>query len=179
MIEIKIEKYDSPIHCIKCGIQTISSVSKFIKLENNLATDSMLMHNVSCIDKCECEYGKESHDSHVLKYIKNKDSISPCPHLVYLGKGGGFDENRPEYCKFYDELMQMGSENYLQTLREELDNEHVNLNIQSPTSPLARYFVVYNLGDLSKEKKYFNGDKDCPYWNVWGPTLKKYGIDRG
>jgi len=27
MIEIRIEKYDSPIHCIKCGIQTISSVS--------------------------------------------------------------------------------------------------------------------------------------------------------
>jgi hypothetical protein len=43
---------------------------------------------------------------------------------------------------------------------------------------LARYFVVYNLGDISKEKKYFSGDKDCPYWDVWGPTLKKYGIHR-
>ena len=75
MIEIKIEKYDSPIHCIKCGIQTISSASKFIKLDSTLATDSILLHNVSCIDKCECEYGKESHDSHVLKYIKNKEYI--------------------------------------------------------------------------------------------------------
>ena len=139
MIEIHTTNYGTPIHCIQCGNQTVSSISNFV----------------------------------------NNGSISTCPHLVYLGKGGGFDENRPEYCKFYDELMQMGSENYLQTLREELDNEHVNLNIQSPTSPLARYFVVYNLGDLSKEKKYFNGDKDCPYWNVWGPTLKKYGIDRG
>jgi hypothetical protein len=52
----------------------------------------------------------------------------------------------------------------------------VILNISSPSK---RYFVVYNLGDISKEKKYFSGDKDCPYWNVWGPTLKKYGIHRG
>ena len=127
---------------------------------------------VHCI---RCGYKTVSSTSNFVK----KGSLAACPHLVYLGKGGGFDEDRPEYCKFYDEMMQVGSENYLQTLREELDNEHVNLNIQSPTSPLARYFVVYNLGDLSKEKKYFNGDKDCPYWNVWGPTLKKYGIDRG
>ena len=134
MIEIHTTNYDTPIHCIQCGKQTVSSISNFV----------------------------------------NNGSISICPHLVYLGKGGGFDENRPEYCKFYDELMQMGSENYLQTLREELDDEHVILNISSTSK---RYFVVYNLGDISKEKKYFNGDKDCPYWNVWGPTLKKYGID--
>jgi hypothetical protein len=138
MKEIRIEKYDSAIHCIKCGIQTVSSISNFVK----------------------------------------KGSISICPHLVYLGKGGGFDEDRPEYCKFYDDLMQVGSEDFLQTLREELDNEHLILNIPSPTSPLTRYFVVYNLGELSKEKAYFEVDKDCPYWNVWGPTLEKYGIVR-
>ena len=132
MIEIHTTNYDTPIHCIQCGKQTVSSISNFV----------------------------------------NNGSISICPHLVYLGKGGRFDKNRPEYCKFYDELMQTGSENYLQTLREELDDEHVILNI-------GRYFVVYNLGDISKEKKYFNEDKDCPYWNVWGSTLKKYGIDRG
>ena len=136
MIEIHTTNYDTPIHCIQCGKQTVSSISNFV----------------------------------------DKGSISTCPHLVYLGKGGGFDKNRPEYCKFYDELMQIGSENYLQTLREELDDEHVILNISSPSK---RYFVVYNLGDISKEKKYFSGDKDCPYWNVWGPTLKKYGIHRG
>ena len=132
MIEIHTTNYDTPIHCIQCGKQTVSSISNFV----------------------------------------NNGSISTCQHLVYLGKGGRFDKNRPEYCKFYDELMQTGSENYLQTLREELDDEHVILNI-------GRYFVVYNLGDISKEKKYFNEDKDCPYWNVWGSTLKKYGIDRG
>ena len=136
MIEIHTTNYDTPIHCIQCGKQTVSSISNFV----------------------------------------DNGAISTCPHLVYLGKGGGFDKNRPEYCKFYDELMQMGSENYLQTLREELDDEHVILNISSPSK---RYFVVYNLGDISKEKKYFSGDKDCPYWNVWGPTLKKYGIHRG
>jgi hypothetical protein len=136
MIEIHTTNYDTPIHCIQCGKQTVSSISNFV----------------------------------------DNGAISTCPHLVYLGKGGGFDENRPEYCKFYDELMQTGSENYLQTLREELDDEHVILNISSTSK---RYFVVYNLGDISKEKKYFNEDKDCPYWNVWGPTLKKYGIDRG
>ena len=136
MIEIHTTNYDTPIHCIQCGNQTVSSISNFV----------------------------------------DNGAISTCPHLVYLGKGGGFDKNRPEYCKFYDELMQIGSENYLQTLREELDDEHVILNISSPSK---RYFVVYNLGDISKEKKYFSGDKDCPYWNVWGPTLKKYGIHRG
>jgi len=136
MIEIHTTNYDTPIHCIQCGKQTVSSISNFV----------------------------------------DNGAISTCPHLVYLGKGGGFDKNRPEYCKFYDELMQIGSENYLQTLREELDDEHVILNISSPSK---RYFVVYNLGDISKEKKYFSGDKDCPYWNVWGLTLKKYGIHRG
>ena len=136
MIEIHTTNYDTPIHCIQCGNQTVSSITNFV----------------------------------------DNGAISTCPHLVYLGKGGGFDKNRPEYCKFYDELMQIGSENYLQTLREELDDEHVILNISSPSK---RYFVVYNLGDISKEKKYFSGDKDCPYWNVWGPTLKKYGIHRG
>ena len=130
MIEIHTTNNDTPIHCIQCGKQTVSSISNFV----------------------------------------DNGAISTCPHLVYLGKGGGFDENRQEYCKFYDELMQTGSENYLQTLREELDDEHVILKI-------ARYFVVYNLGELSKEKKYFNEDKDCLYWNVWGSTLKKYGID--
>ena len=134
MIEIHTTNYDTPIHCIQCGMQTVSSISNFV----------------------------------------DNGAISTCPHLVYLGKGGGFDKNRPEYCKFYDELMQIGSENYLQTLREELDDEHVILNISSTSK---RYFVVYNLGDISKEKKYFN--EDCPYWNVWGPTLKKYGIHRG
>ena len=176
MIEIKIEKYDSPIHCIKCGIQTISSVSKFIKLEKN----NMFMHNLPCIDKCECEYGKESHDSHVLKYVKNKGSITICPHLIYLGTGMIlFDPANAEdmYCKFFDKLSEIGGV-FLQILREEVDDEHVILNIASPTSPLGRYFVVYNLGDLSKEKSYFNGDKDCKYWDVWGPTLKKYGVER-
>ena len=124
MIEIHTTNYDTPIHCIQCGMQTVSSISNFV----------------------------------------DNGAISTCPHLVYLGKGGGFDENKPEYCKFYDELMQTGSENYLQTLREELDDEHVILKI-------ARYFVVYNLGELSKEKSYFNGDS-CPYWDVWGPTIK-------
>ena len=136
MIEIHTTNYDTPIHCIQCGNQTVSSISNFV----------------------------------------DNGTISTCPHLLYLGKGGEFDKSRPEYCKFYDELMQIGSENYLQTLREELDDEHVILNISSTSK---RYFVVYNLGDISKEKKYFSGDKDCPYWNVWGPTLKKYGIHRG
>ena len=57
-------------------------------------------------------------------------------------------------------------------LQEEVDDEHVILNIASPTSPLARYFVVYNLGELSKEKAYFSGDENCPNWVVWGPTIK-------
>lgn len=30
----------------------------------------MFMHNLSCIEKCECEYGKKSYDSHVLRYIE-------------------------------------------------------------------------------------------------------------
>ena len=179
MIEIKIDKYDSPIHCIKCGIQTISSASKFIKLEYTPATDSILMHNVSCIDKCECEYGKESHDSHVLKYIKNKDSITICPHLIYLGNGIiPFDVNTKDmYCKFFDKLSEIGGD-FLQILQEEVDDEHLLLNIESPVLPLERFFVVYNLGDLSKEKQYFKGDNDCKYWDVWETTLKKYGIYR-
>ena len=167
MIEIKIDKYDSPIHCIKCGIQTISLVSKFIKLENNLARHSILMHNSSCTDKCECEYGKESHDSHVLKYIKNKESITICPHLIYSGTGmliWNVTNAKEMYCKFFDNLSEIGGD-FLQILQEQVDDEHVILNISSPASPSGRYFVVYNLGDLSKEKSYFNGDS-CPYWNV-------------
>ena len=116
-------------------------------------------NNDTAIHCIQC--GKQTVSS--ISNFVNNGSISICPHLVYLGKGGGFDKSRPEYCKFYDELMQTGSENYLQTLREELDDEHVILKI-------ARYFVVYNLGELSKEKSYFNGDS-CPYWNVCDDPL--------
>jgi len=108
--------------------------------------------------------------SSIPNFVK-KGSISICPHLVYLGKGGGFDEDRPEYCKFYDELMQVGSENYLQTLREELNSEHICLNITSSDSHLPRYFIIYNLGVISKEEY-----EECPHWTVWGPTLEKYGF---
>ena len=128
MIEIHTTNYDTPIHCIQCGKQTVSSISNFV----------------------------------------DNGAISTCPHLVYLGKGGGFDKNRPEYCKFYDELMQMGSENYLQTLREELNSENVCLNIATSDVHVSRYFIIYNLGPGSK-------DDECPHWNVWGPTLEKYG----
>ena len=132
MIEIEIEKYDSPIHCIKCGVQTISSVSKFI----------------------------------------SKGSITICPHLIYLGNGLiPFKVSEDMYCKFSDKLHEIGGD-FLQMLQEEVDDEHVILNIASPTSPLSRYFVVYNLGDVSKEKAYFSGDENCPNWTVWGPTIK-------
>ena len=131
MIEIKIEKNNFPIYCIKCGIQTVSSISNFI----------------------------------------NEGTISICPHLVYLGEGGAFDEKRPEYCKFYDELMQVGATDFLQTLREELNDRYMALNIASTTTPLTRYFVVYSLGELSKERVHF---ENCEYWNVWGSTVSKY-----
>ena len=75
------------------------------------------------------------------------------------------------FCKFFDELYEIGGD-FLQILREKVDDEHLLLNIESPVVPLERYFLVYNLGDLSKEKKYFDGDEDCPYWNVWGPTIE-------
>ena len=41
-----------------------------------------------------------------LKYIKNKDSITICPHLLYLGNGIiPFDVNTKDmYCKFFDKL---------------------------------------------------------------------------
>jgi hypothetical protein len=110
--------------------------------------------------------------SSISNFVK-KGSISICPHLVYLGKGGEFDEDRPEYCKFYDDLMQTGSENYLETLREVLNSEHICLNITSSDSHLPRYFIIYNLGKDHEEE-----DEECPYWNVWGPTLEKYGIVR-
>ena len=113
MNEIRIEKYDSAVHCINCGIQTVSSISNFDK----------------------------------------KDSISICPHLVYLGKGAGFDEDRPEYCKFYDVLIEIGSENYLQTIRDELSRDHICLNITSSQVHLPRYFIIYNLGMISKEER--------------------------
>jgi hypothetical protein len=109
--------------------------------------------------------------SSISNFVK-KGSISTCPHLVYLGKGGGFDEDRPEYCKFYDELMQVGSENYLQTLREELNSKHICLNITSSDPDLPRYFIIYNLELIFKE------DEECKYWDVWGPTLEKYGVYR-
>ena len=137
MNEIKIEKYDEKIHCIKCGNQTVSSISNFLKT----------------------------------------GSISTCPHLVYLGKGGGFDEDRPEDrpedSKYYDGLMQTDSADYLETLREGLNSEHICLNITSSDSHLPRYFIIYNLGFVPIEE-----DEDCPYWNVWGPTLEKYGVTR-
>ena len=132
MKEIRIEKYDSPIHCIKCGIQTIPSVSNFI----------------------------------------NKDSITICPHLRYLGEGEGFDDERV-YRNYNDGLIQVGSENYLQTLREELNSEHICLNIKISDSHLSKYFIIYNLGMISKKE-----DEECPYWIVWGPTLEKYGVYR-
>jgi hypothetical protein len=132
MIEIRIEKYDSPIHCIKCGIQTISSVSKFI----------------------------------------NKGSITICPHLRYLGKGEGFADEIV-YRNYNDGLIQVGSENYLQTLREELNSNHICLNITSSDSHLSKYFIIYNLGMVSKKE-----DEECPYFSVWGPTLEKYGVYR-
>ena len=116
---------------------------------------------VHCI---RCGYKTVSSISNFVK----KGSLAACPHLVYLGKGGGFDEDRPEYCKFYDDLMQVGSENYLQTLREELNSENVCLNIATSDLHVPRYFIIYNLGPGSK-------DDECPHWNVWGPTLEKYG----
>jgi hypothetical protein len=133
MIEIHTTNYDTPIHCIQCGKQTVSSIFNFV----------------------------------------NKGSISICPHLVYLGKGGGFDEDRPEYCKFYDDLMQTGSENYLQTLQKTLNDEHICLNITYSDSHQPKYFIIYNLGILSKEKY-----DDEVMWNIWGPTLKKYGVSK-
>ena len=101
------------------------------------------IHCISCGNKTV---------SSISNFVNN-GSISTCPHLVYLGKGGGFDKNRPEYCKFYDELMQVGSENYLQTLREELNCEHICLNITNSDSHLPRYFIIYNLGMISKEER--------------------------
>ena len=133
MIEIKIDKYDSPIHCVKCGVQTTPSVIN----------------------------------------LTSEGAITVCPHLTYLGNGTSqFDLNTKDmFCKFFDELYEIGGD-FLQILREKVDDEHLLLNIESPVVPLERYFLVYNLGDLSKEKKYFNGDEDCPYWNVWGPTIE-------
>ena len=135
MIEIKIDKYDSPIHCIKCGIQTTPSVINLL----------------------------------------NEDSIAVCPHLLYLGNGIiPFDLNTKDmYCKFFDKLSEIGGD-FLQILQEEVDDEHLILNIESPNAPLGRYFVVYNLGDPSKEKNYFDIENDCKYWDVWKPTVEKY-----
>jgi hypothetical protein len=138
MIEIRIERYDSQIHCIKCGIQTVSSIPDFI----------------------------------------DKGSIFICPHLVYLGKGGGFNENRPEYCKFYDELIQVGSNDYLQTLQETLNDEHICLNITCSDSHPPRYFVIYNLGMLSKEVQNKAQNEDEVMWNIWGSVLSKYGVSK-
>ena len=133
MIEIKIDKYDSPIHCVKCGVQTTPSVIN----------------------------------------LTSEGAITVCPHLTYLGNGTSpLDLNTKDmFCKFFDELYEIGGD-FLQILREKVDDEHLLLNIESPVVSLERYFLVYNLGDLSKEKKYFNGDEDCPYWNVWGPTIE-------
>ena len=139
MIEIKIDKYDSPIHCIKCGIQTTPSVIN----------------------------------------LTSEGAITVCPHLLYLGNGIiPFDVNTKDmYCKFFDKLSEIGGY-FLQILQEEVDDEHLLLNIESPSAPLGKYFVVYNLGDLSEEKEYFNGDNNCKYWDVWAPTLEKYGVTR-
>ena len=133
MIEIKIDKYNSPIYCVKCGVQTTPSVIN----------------------------------------LTSEGAITVCPHLTYLGNGTSpFDLNTKDmFCKFFDELYEIGGD-FLQILREKVDDEHLLLNIESPVVPLERYFLVYNLGDLSKEKKYFNGDEDCPYWNIWGPTIE-------
>ena len=127
MIEIHTTNNETPIHCIQCGKQTVSSISNFV----------------------------------------NNGSISTCPHLVYLGKGGGFDKNRPEYCKFYDELMQVGSENYLQTLREELDDEHMCLNTTCSDSHQPKYFVIYNLGMLFKDNTMMHS------WGIFGDRHSK------
>ena len=133
MIEIKIDKYNSPIHCVKCGVQTTPSVIN----------------------------------------LTSEGAITVCPHLTYLGNGTSpLDLNTKDmFCKFFDELYEIGGD-FLQILRDKVDDEHLLLNIESPAVPLERYFLVYNLGDLSKEKKYFKGDEDCPYWNVWGPTIE-------
>ena len=134
MIEIRIERYDFPIHCIKCGIQTVPSILDFI----------------------------------------DKGSIFICPHLVYLGKGGGFNENRPEYCKFYDVLEKWGSDDYFQTLQQTLSDEHICLNITCSDSHPPRYFVIYNLGMMPSKEEY----KDEVMWNIWGSTLSKYGVSK-
>jgi len=99
--------------------------------------------------------------------------------LIYLGNGIiPFDVNTKDmYCKFFDKLSEIGGD-FLQILQEEVDDEHLLLNIESPSAPLGKYFVVYNLGDLSEEKQYFNGDNNCKYWDVWAPTLEKYGVTR-
>ena len=113
MIEIHTTNYDTPIHCIQCGKQTVSSISNFVK----------------------------------------KGSISICPHLVYLGNG----------C----------SDDYDQTLQETLNDEHLCLNITCSDPHPSRYFVIYNLGRVSKEEY-----EECPFWIVWGPTLEKYGVSK-
>ena len=118
MIEVRIERYDSPIHCIKCGIQTAPSILDFI----------------------------------------DKGSIFTCPHLVYLGNGG--------------------SDGYVQTLQETLNDEHICLNITCSDSHPPRYFVIYNLGMLSKEVQNKAQNEDEVMWNIWGSTLSKYGVSK-
>ena len=91
--------------------------------------------------------------STILDFI-DKGSIFTCPHLVYLGNGG--------------------SDGYVQTLQETLNDEHICLNITCSDSHPPRYFVIYNLGMMLSKEEY----KDEVMWNIWGSVLSKYGVSK-
>jgi hypothetical protein len=110
------------------------------------------------------------------KTTDNTGTVTPCPHLVYLGMGEGTEFSiyksveEPEGDDDWDQY-----DTQLDEFRKKLGDEHLCIHIATPAPSGETYSIIYNLNADLKDTKN-QQKKECPYWTVWGSTLEKYGI---
>ena len=65
----------------------VSETNSNLMGDDHIIKKALSRHNSTCVEKCECEYGKASNDSHVLKFVKNcMDGLSQTGKCV-CGQG--------------------------------------------------------------------------------------------
>jgi len=79
-------------------------------------------------------------------------SVTPCPHLVYLGHGDGVEFSictsveEPEDDDEWEEY-----DAQLDEFRKNLDDEHLCIHVTVPAPSGATWSVIYNLGATDKD----------------------------
>jgi hypothetical protein len=139
------------------------------------------------------EIRTEKHDSPIHCIICGTQTtdaqglVEKCLHLEYLGMDEGVEfsiyddvegpEDNGEWIQYNAQLNEF---------RKKLDDQHLCIHVDTPAPSFCTYSIIYNLNANIKDTKNpqnLDGVKiskdeyeECPFWNVWGPTLKKYGI---